>query len=181
MPYCACLTATEAASCIVLCNFNQTARRYDGRVSIAVTHAAIKLVRPPPTEGSLYDYAYVLEANAWQPWMDLVPTQTLPDTLAYRDITVTTPDVVRYTYMINALVQAHHPVLLVGPTGTGKSVYTKDFLAATLDKAAWTYMTFGFSAQTSVNMTQARRCLHAQSPQLCRLCSVEHSALTGCE
>lgn len=61
---------------------------------------------------------------------------------------------VRYTYLIDKLTQNHFPVLLVGPTGTGKSVYMKDYLMTKLDRTAWTYMSFGFSAQTSVNMTQ---------------------------
>jgi hypothetical protein len=33
-------------------------------------------------------------------------------------------------------------------------VYMKDYLVRQMDKQSWTYMVFGFSAQTSVNMTQ---------------------------
>lgn len=55
-----------------------------------------------------------------------------------------------------AQVAAHTPLLLVGPTGTGKSVYIKSFLANKLDRTQWTHMVFNFSAQTSANMTQVR-------------------------
>jgi dynein heavy chain, axonemal len=138
------------------------ARRYDDRVAIAVTHPAVKLLKPPPRDGSVFDYAYDLDSHGWRPWMDLMPPQKLTDDMPFEDITVLTLDVVRYTYLINTLVQSHQPVLLVGPTGTGKSVYTKNYLASRLDKEKWTYMTFGFSAQTSVNMTQARLALRGQ-------------------
>lgn len=120
------------------------------------TGEPVKLLKPPPATGTLYDYVYALESSAWRPWMDTVPPQTLSPDLEYQSITVTTLDVVRYTYVIDTLVQSHSPVLLVGPTGTGKSAYMATYLSQRLDKAAWTHMTFGFSAQTSVNMTQAR-------------------------
>jgi hypothetical protein len=48
------------------------------------------------------------------------------------------------------------PVLLVGPTGTGKSAYVKAVLTERLDRATWANLVFNFSAQTSANMTQVR-------------------------
>jgi dynein heavy chain, axonemal len=129
-------------------------------VLVAVTHEGIKLNKPFPKEGSVYDYVYVLEGNSWKQWMDVVPLQKLNDDLQYQDITITTLDVVRYTYLINTFVQNQVPVLLVGPTGTGKSVYMKDYLMNRLDKSSWVYMTFSFSAQTSVNMTQVQHSLN---------------------
>ena len=120
------------------------------------TSEPVKLLKPPPAAGSLYDYVYTLEHSAWKPWMDTAPPQTLAPDLEYQSITVLTLDVVRYTYLIDTIVRSRSPVLLVGPTGTGKSSYMRTYLAQQLDKAAWTHMTFGFSAQTSVNMTQAR-------------------------
>jgi dynein heavy chain, axonemal len=130
--------------------------RYGERVALVVTHDAVKLIKPFPKEGSVYDYVYSLDSSSWLPWRDTAPSQTLHPDLEYQDITITTLDVVRYTYLIDILVQHHCPVLLVGPTGTGKSVYMKKYISQQLDKAAWIYMTFGFSAQTSANMTQVR-------------------------
>ena len=147
--------------------------RYDERVSIAVKAPAVKLLKPPPKEGSLYDYAYVLDGSAWKRWTDLQPPQTLTDTMHYEDITVMTLDVARYTYLMGTFIQHGHPVLLCGPTGTGKSVYTKDYLATKLDRAKWTYMAFGFSAQTSANLTQVRQscmphsCVHRHTSICC--------------
>lgn len=144
--------------------------RYDERVSIAVTHEGVKLSKPFPKEGSVYDYVYSLESSSWKEWLDVVPAQQLHEDMQFHDITVMTLDVVRYTYLINTFVQSHAPVLLVGPTGTGKSVYMKDYLMHRLDKASWTYMAFGFSAQTSVNMTQVRL-LPGRAVNFCRVAS----------
>ncbi|GFH11506.1 uncharacterized protein HaLaN_07014, partial [Haematococcus lacustris] len=69
-------------------------------------------------------------------------------------IIVTTLDVVRYSFLIATLVAAHQPLLLVGPTGTGKSSYIKAHLATGLDRKTWMSMVFNFSAQTSTSMTQ---------------------------
>jgi dynein heavy chain len=44
--------------------------------------------------------------------------------------------------------------MLVGPTGTGKSVYIKDKLMNELDKNAFIPAFLNFSAQTSAGQTQ---------------------------
>lgn len=113
----------------------------------------MQLVTPFPEQGSVYGYVWSLEQGAWRKWTEIVPAQTLSEDLEFQQITVMTQDVARYTYLINCLVSSHHPVLLCGPTGTGKSVYMRDYLRK-LDHAQWVSMAFGFSAQTSVTLTQ---------------------------
>jgi hypothetical protein len=65
-------------------------------------------------------------------------------------------DTLRYTYLLDALVRHHHHSLLVGPTGTGKTVYVKRHLQTGLPRDAFVSMVVTFSAQTSANMTQVR-------------------------
>ena len=52
----------------------------------------------------------------------------LPSDAEFYKILVPTPDSTRYSYLIDALVIHDEPLLLVGPTGTGKSVCVKQYL-----------------------------------------------------
>lgn len=59
----------------------------------------------------------------------------------------------RYTYLLEKLTLQHRATLFVGPTGTGKSVYIKNYLQTGLPETMLSTM-MTFSAQTSANVTQ---------------------------
>lgn len=44
--------------------------------------------------------------------------------------------------------------MLVGPTGTGKSVYVMQYLLKGIDTSVYTQLFMNFSAQTTANQTQ---------------------------
>jgi dynein heavy chain len=69
-------------------------------------------------------------------------------------------DTVRYSYLLDKLVQHSYHTLLVGPTGTGKTVYVKRHLQEGLPPQ-YTTTLMTFSAQTSANMTQVQAPEHA--------------------
>ena len=66
--------------------------------------------------------------------------------LPFFKMIVPTVDTVRYTYLTQALISAQHPIMLVGPVGTGKtSVATGVYNS--LDSKKYGILTVNMSAQ----------------------------------
>lgn len=113
-------------------------------------------VLPPPSIGTVFDYKFVKEGKGrWQPWLhDLKDLPPIPRDIPVNQIIVSTVETVRYFHLFQHLVRHHKPVLLVGPTGTGKSVYIMEFLLKRNDPEVFKPLFLTFSAQTTANQTQ---------------------------
>jgi dynein heavy chain len=66
---------------------------------------------------------------------------------------VPTLDTARYTFLLDTLLRNDKPVLFVGPTGTGKTVYVQKLLLH-LPAKEWNSIFINYSAQTSANQSQ---------------------------
>lgn len=62
-------------------------------------------------------------------------------------------DTVRYKFLLDNNIKQKVQTLFCGPTGTGKSIYTKDLLYS-LPRSEYKILEIGFSAQTSSNQVQ---------------------------
>ncbi|XP_078466584.1 dynein axonemal heavy chain 12 [Lampetra planeri] len=111
---------------------------------------------PLEERGLVYDYMYELKGRGhWVHWNELIKNPHLGDKgTKVQDIIVPTIDTARYTYLMDLCIQHSRPLLFVGPTGTGKSVYIKNKLMNNLDKERYLPFFVNFSAQTSANQTQ---------------------------
>lgn len=58
--------------------------------------------------------------SKWVPWMDTLESKALDPEAEYSTIIVPTVDTVRYTYLLDQLVQHNMHCLFVGPTGEGE-------------------------------------------------------------
>lgn len=92
----------------------------------------------------------------WRHWNDFLKiTEIDPKKIkSIRQMIVPTIDTVRSNYILEYCIKHKRPVLIVGPTGTGKSAYIQNYLMHQLSKE--THMAFfvNFSAQTSANQVQ---------------------------
>ncbi|XP_040909250.1 dynein heavy chain 12, axonemal [Toxotes jaculatrix] len=111
---------------------------------------------PMDEKGLVYDYFYEFKGKgSWVQWNDAIKNVNLGDkNTKVQEIIVPTIDTVRYTYLLDLCISYGMPLLFVGPTGTGKSVYVKEKLMNNLDKDRYLPFFINFSARTSANQTQ---------------------------
>ena len=108
---------------------------------------------PPPQDGSVYDFKFDVASKTWTAWIKTVPEFRVPKGVGFADILVPTVDTVRTSYVLEQLVQRGYHVLVVGVTGTSKTVVIHDRLKNRMPDN-FEPILMGFSAQTSANMTQ---------------------------
>lgn len=109
-----------------------------------------------PKNGTVFDYRFIKEGKGkWKPWADEIAlAPPLPRDIPVNQIIITTIETIRVCALLDLLVRHGKSLLFVGPTGTGKSVYTVDFLLKKINTAEYTPLFINFSAQTTANQTQ---------------------------
>lgn len=109
-----------------------------------------------PKGGSVFDYRFIKEGKGkWKLWSDdITLAPAIPRDMPVNQIIVTTTETIRICALLELLVQHGKFVMLVGPTGTGKSVYAMDFLLKKNNTNVYKPLIVNFSAQSSANQTQ---------------------------
>lgn len=109
-----------------------------------------------PKGGTVFDYRFIKESKGkWKPWADeIASAPPLARDVPVNQIIITTIETIRISTLVDLLVRHGKPLLLVGPTGTGKSAYIADYLLKKIDSTIYTYLLTTFSAQTMANQTQ---------------------------
>uniref|UniRef100_A0A8B9Q220 Dynein axonemal heavy chain 12 n=1 Tax=Apteryx owenii TaxID=8824 RepID=A0A8B9Q220_APTOW len=112
---------------------------------------------PFDEKGLVYDYMYEMKGKGrWVHWKEFIKNIKYSNNknVKIQDIIVPTMDTVRYTYLMELFITHGKPLLFVGPTGTGKSLYIKDKLMNNLEKERYFPFFINFSARTSASQTQ---------------------------
>ncbi|KAG2451278.1 hypothetical protein HYH02_003884 [Chlamydomonas schloesseri] len=133
---------------------------YADYVTAPKVHMAVPL--PSPDNGhTVFDYCLHkrsatkgLVPGRWQLWTDTIPELDIPAEAQFADIIIPTKDSARYTFLMDLALQHNQPLLMVGPTGTGKSTYINRHLVSGLPRDKWTPIFITFSARTTANMAQ---------------------------
>ena len=108
-----------------------------------------------PEEATCFEYVFLQTTHKWVLWTDTIhkdETKISP-TAEFSQIIVPTLDTARYTFLLDILLRHDRPVLFVGPTGTGKTVYVQKLLLG-LKATEWSSIFINYSAQTSANQSQ---------------------------
>eukprot|EP00854_Cymbomonas_tetramitiformis_P001348 gene1348-1949_t len=106
------------------------------------------------SEGNIYDYFFDKEQLEWRLWTDTIKVVPIPNDAQFAKIIIPTVDTTRCTFLLDQCVRHKVSMMFVGPTGTGKSVYTARHLLTGLPKEEYVANFLSFSAQTSSNTTQ---------------------------
>jgi dynein heavy chain len=121
---------------------------------------ANKMTWPFPKAGSVYDYIFIMESKKWIKWMDIIDKYEVDPKLSFSEIVVPTTDTVRNSYLMDLLLSCDKHVLMIGATGTGKTVNISQYLMGSTKVQGKSIdanvipIILTFSANTSSNMIQ---------------------------
>lgn len=109
-----------------------------------------------PEMGEIYDYRFSpLENGRWLSWLETLEGGfTIAPTTPFSEILVPTVCTAQISFLLLTMLPQGYRPLIVGPTGTGKSVCVAKCLAKELSSDKFKALSLGFSAKTSANMTQ---------------------------
>ena len=99
-------------------------------------------------EDSLYDFHFNLDSAPprWTRWEPAPYQRAVP--FEFSKVLVPTLDTTRYTALLHLFVTKQTPILLVGETGTAKTVTINAYLSH-LEPSTHTYLNLNFSSRTS--------------------------------
>ncbi|XP_068952632.1 dynein axonemal heavy chain 3 [Petaurus breviceps papuanus] len=109
-----------------------------------------------PEKGSIYDFYFLKHGSGqWNLWTDYITKeeQIIPANAKVSELIVPTMETARQSFFLRVYLNHGIPMLFVGPTGTGKSAITNNFLVQ-LPKNLFLPNCINFSARTSANQTQ---------------------------
>jgi dynein heavy chain len=105
-----------------------------------------------PSKGTVFDY-YVKETK-FEEWSSAVEEITYSSETPMGEVTVPTSETVAMTFIMKALMKVHHPIMLVGLAGCGKTQSCLGLLRG-LDASEFGYYAMNMSYYTDSTLLQA--------------------------
>ncbi len=109
-----------------------------------------------PERGQVFDYCFEKRGpGTWMDWTDRIDKEkaAIPANAKARDVIVQTADTSRQIFFLETFLSHEAPLLFCGPTGTGKSALTNNYLLA-LPKERYLPNIINFSARTTASQSQ---------------------------
>ncbi|VDP78001.1 unnamed protein product [Echinostoma caproni] len=79
-----------------------------------------------PSTGGVFDFFWSLQTRKFESWSTRMTSVELDPEVPLEASLVPTVEVVRLRFFLDLLIEAGHPVMLIGTAGTGKSVIMQD-------------------------------------------------------
>jgi dynein heavy chain len=117
----------------------------------AKVYEPMKLYNKLGEFNSFYEIYFDIEEMKWTNWMNTIDKYVVNKEDTFLMLSIPTVDTVRLMNLSTTLLKNRKHALLVGPTGTGKSVAILKILKREFDNETYTYYQLGFSAQTTHN------------------------------
>jgi dynein heavy chain len=111
-----------------------------------VKHDAMKIPNKMGDYKSLFDVFFDQGEMKWINWFNTVDRYVIDKEMSYLQLSIPTIDSIRVSNICRTLLLNDKHCLLVGPTGTGKSVSMNQLLKDNFDNEGWTFFPIGFSA-----------------------------------
>ncbi|GBF98747.1 dynein heavy chain axonemal [Raphidocelis subcapitata] len=131
---------------------------FDSHLREALAALPAGAAAAPPEGLSLYEWTFEAGAGGrgWLPWMDALGggNYTCDPDKRFSQIVVPTVDTVRYSFLLDTLLAGGHHALVVGETGTGKTLTVAAKLTGPAAPPELAPLLLTFSARTSAGMVQ---------------------------
>ncbi len=99
-------------------------------------------LQDPPT---IFDVSWDPEKEVWKSWINTVPQYLIPKEKEFHELIIPTKETICTSYMIQFYVKHNQHILLMGPTGTSKTITVKDALSKFFLNEKYANMQISFS------------------------------------
>ncbi|CAG9819767.1 unnamed protein product [Phaedon cochleariae] len=108
-----------------------------------------------PQESSLFEYQYLYRQRGnWKLYQDILKTEKIVESPYMNDFLVPTADSLRTAMILNMFIKNQKPCILIGPTGTGKTILIEHILINTLNKNRFDIAHINFNLDLESKTTQ---------------------------
>ncbi|KAJ8927093.1 hypothetical protein NQ314_020365, partial [Rhamnusium bicolor] len=113
----------------------------------------LEVVIPP--EGLIFDYQFIYKQRGnWKLYQDVLKNEQILESPFMYEFVVPTVDTLRYGFLLAMHIKYKYPTLLIGSSGTGKSLLIEDIITNKINKDDYEVSHINFSVNTSSQQIQ---------------------------
>jgi len=126
------------------------------KYKLDIEHIPPKFIVKFPDASDIFKLSFDRKRKIWHPWLENAPNNlsTLSKDTLFSEIIVPTTESERISAILRRLALNRSHVLVLGPTGTGKTICMQTELKRNFLNGKYTYLPIILSAQTTANQTQ---------------------------